>query len=706
QSAFKTLKEKTNSYLDQDDKRLVHKAVHFGAHAHEKQIRKSGDPYITHPIIVATILAEMRVDVDTLIAGILHDTIEDTDTNFDQLTREFGKQVALLVEGVTKLDKLKYRNLKEAQAETFVKMLFAMADDIRVIVIKLSDRLHNMRTIEFMSPSGQRRIARETIDIYAPIAERIGLKSVQSEMEAHAFKALQPAQFEHLTEKIKLVSGNRKKAVEKIRKNIEKSLLVSGLVATVQGRQKSIYSLYKKIKHKDSSFDQITDLFGVRIIVKELNQCYVALGVIHNLYPPIEHGFKDYIAVPKQNGYQSLHSVVKGPYGLTLEVQIRTDEMDDMCSAGIAAHWMYKRKKSQSNQSLMKARNWVNSLLKLQKDSGSSLEFYENLKNDMGTGEIYVFTPKGEVVQLPKNSTILDCAVAIHTWVGSHAKGATVNGEMARLGYVLKTGETVKIETANKLTVNTEWLGHVFTSRARTAIRKELKQIKDEDALILGHRMLDRALDTFGYSFERLDSRSIKRVLKTYQLKSMDELLKSFAYGELLPSIAARKLMPLLKQRRLDKQYKPKEAFTIDGSEGSIVHYPNCCQPVPGDNIVGYLSPAKGVVVHRDDCSNLVEIKKATPERMLESRWNVVTNGTFKTTIELDVINKTGVLAKLAAIIADQNVNIENISQTDKDGGYTKLTFVVDVVDKNQFAALVSKLLSYPEVLNAKRKTS
>lgn len=703
QAAFKKLKETTNPYLNTEEKAKLREAVHFGAYAHEKQIRKSGEPYITHPITVATVLAELRVDIDTLIAGVLHDTIEDTDISFQDIAKQFNEDVANLVEAVTKLDKLKFRNLKEAQAETFVKMLFAMADDIRVIIIKLSDRLHNMRTIGAMSASGQRRISRETLDVYAPIAERIGLKSIQHELEDHAFKALHPNQYKAISEASQKIAGNRKKAVEKIRKNIEKALLESAMHAEVTGRQKSPYSTYKKIKSKQVDIDQIHDLFGVRIVVKELYQCYLALGVIHNLYPPNENGFKDYIAVPKQNGYQSLHSVVTGPFGMRLEVQIRTEEMDQLSEAGVAAHWIYKHKGAHPTQSLTKARSWLNSLLKLQKDSGSSLEFYENLKADLGTDEIYVFTPKGDIVQLPLKSTVLDFAFAIHTSVGAHAESAVVNGNPATLSHQLDTGDSVSIKTTKGLTVTADWLRVVVTSKARTAIRKELKDIKDEDALILGHRMLDRALDTFGYSFEKLDPRAIKRVLKHYQLKSMDELLKAFAFGQLLPSIAARKLMPLMKQRRLDKDYQPKESLTIDGTEGSIVNYPNCCMPLPGDEITGYLSPSKGVVIHRSGCINLQETLKSAPERKVFCSWSVNTTGSFKTSLEVDVVNRTGVLANLAAMIASEDINIVTIDQKDKDTGFSQLQFTVEVENKAHAKQLMDQLEGHREVVNVKR---
>ncbi len=703
QAAFKSLKETTNPYLNPEEKSKLREAVHFGAHAHEKQIRKSGEPYITHPITVATVLAELRVDLDTLIAGVLHDTIEDTDVTHADITEHFNEDVAYLVEAVTKLDKLKFRNLKEAQAETFVKMLFAMADDIRVIIIKLSDRLHNMRTIGAMSASGQRRISRETLDVYAPIAERMGLKAIQHELEDHAFQALHPNQYKAIKDTSKKIAGNRKKAVEKIRKNIEKALLESAMHAEVTGRQKSAYSTYKKIKSKQVEIEDIHDLFGVRIVVKELHQCYLALGVIHNLYPPNENGFKDYIAVPKQNGYQSLHSVVTGPFGMKLEVQIRTEEMDQLSEAGVAAHWLYKHKDAQQTQSLTKARSWLNSLLKLQKDSGSSLEFYENLKGDLGTDEIYVFTPKGDIVQMPSKSTVLDFAYAIHTSVGSHAESAVVNGNPATLSQLLDTGDSVSIKTAKGLTVNPDWLRMVVTSKARTAIRKELKDIKDEDALILGHRMLDRALDTFGYSFEKLDPRSIKRVLKHYQLNSMDELLKAFAFGQLLPSIAARKLMPLMKQRRLNKDYQPKESLTIDGTEGSIVNFPNCCMPIPGDQITGYLSPTKGVVIHRSGCINLAETLKSSPEREVQCSWSVNTTGNFKTSLEVDVVNRTGVLANLAAVIAGEDINIVTIDQKDKDTGFSQLLFTVEVENKSHAQNLMDQLQSHREVLNVKR---
>ncbi len=704
QAAYKLLKQRSNTYLNPKQRSQLRKAVHFGAYCHQEQFRKSGEPYITHPLAVATILATLQVDVDTLISGVLHDTIEDTEATYEQLTVEFNADVAYLVEGVTKLEKIKFRNLKEAQAETFVKMLFAMAEDIRVIIIKLSDRLHNMRTINAMSVSGQRRISQETIDVYAPIAERLGLKNIQKEMEAHAFSALYPNQHKEVEKAIAQLAGNRKKAVDKIRKTIDKALVAEGLAATVLARQKSPYSTYKKSLAKKIDIESIHDLFGVRIIVKELSQCYLVLGIIHNIYPPNENGFKDYIAVPKQNGYQSLHTVVTGPLGLKLEVQIRTEEMDHMAEAGVAAHWIYKSKIGNNSPSLNKARNWLNSLLKLQKDSVSSLEFYENLKNDLGADEIYVFTPKGDVVQLPKRSTALDFAFAIHTTVGSHTENVQINGEIKSLSEELKTGDSIRVKTTDELTVHADWLRYVRTSKARTAIRKELKQIEDSEAMVLGHRMLDRALDTYDHSFEQLDPKAIKRTLNHFQLGSMEDLLKAFAYGELLPSIVAKKMLPLMKQRRISGEYIPKEALTIDGGEGSIVHYPNCCQPLPGDKITGHISHSKGIVIHRKNCVNLLEIAKNNPERLLLSNWALKVKGMYKSTLIVDVVNKTGVLASLAAVIAEQDVNIVSIDQFDKDSGFTELIFEVQVISKAHVEALINKLSVHRDVLNVARK--
>ncbi len=702
-SAQKTLTNLTNNYLKPKERLILSKAINYGATAHRKQFRKSGEPYITHPITVAAILAKHQFDINTLCAALLHDTIEDTDVTEKALKKQFNKTVAYLVQAVTKLDKLKFRNLHEAQAETFVKMLFAMAEDVRVIIIKLADRLHNMRTIAAMSEASRKRIARETLDVYAPIAERLGLKSIQEEMEDHAFSALLPNISEKIIKNVNELSGNRKKAIEKIHKKISKALLHSGLTPTVDGRQKSIYSIYKKQKRKNLKFEQIHDVFGIRVIVKSVQDCYIALGVIHGLYAPREHSFKDYIAVPKSNGYQSLHTLVTGPYGLAIEIQIRTDEMDKVCESGVAAHWMYKSNDHKNDKRLTLARNWLGSLLNLQKNTGSSLEFYENMKKDLVTDEIYVFTPRGKIIQLPLNSTVLDFAYAIHTKVGSHAVASEVNDKPTSLKQKLHTGQTVNIITDDKATPQTEWLQIVTTSKARTAIRQALKQIKDEDAVFVGHRMLDRALDTYGYSFDSLDKRSIKRVLKYYKKASMDELLKSFALGELLPSIAAKKLLPLLKQRGIGKTYSPKEALSITGKEGSIINYPHCCEPIVGDEIVGYLSPAKGIVVHRKNCANLEELEKH-PERMVVMNWDLEQTMMFQTTIQMDVINKQGVLAKLASVVADNHGNIERFEQLDRDGNYSGLEFHLSITDTDMLNNILYKLRQLPEVLKANRK--
>ena len=702
-AAYKTLTQNTLIYLNKSEQLLLDKAFQFGAQAHIKQFRKSGEPYITHPITVASILSELHFDINTLCAAILHDTIEDTEITEKDISKKFNKTIAYLVQAVTKLDKLKFRNLKEAQAESFVKMLFAMADDVRVIIIKLADRLHNMRTINAMSEASRKRIARETLDVFAPIAERLGLTKIQYEMEDHAFYALLPNVAEKIVNKVKEYSGNRKEAITQIQNKIVKSLLHSNLNAEVDGRQKSIYSIYKKQNKKNLDFEQIHDIYGIRVIVKTVQDCYIALGVIHGLYTPREQSFKDYIAVPKSNGYQSIHTLVTGPYGLAIEIQIRTAEMDAVCESGVAAHWMYKTDNAGTNSRLTLARNWLGSLLSLQKETGSSLEFYEDMKRDFITDEIYVFTPRGRIIQLPINATVLDFAFSIHTNIGFKAIAAEVNDKQSSLKQKLSTGQTVKIITGDDTSVKTEWLQHVTTSKARTAIRHELKQIKDEDAIFVGHKMLDRALDTFGSSFDTLDKRSIKRVLKYYKKESMDELLKSFAFAELLPSLAAKKLLPLLKQRGLNKDYSPKEAFAITGKEGSIINYPHCCEPIFNDDIVGFLSHAKGIVVHRKNCANLEELEKH-PERMVRMKWDLEKDMMFQTTINMDVINKQGVLAKLASVVADNQGNIERFEQVDHDGNYSGLEFHLSIVDTDKLDNILYKLRQLPEVLKASRK--
>lgn len=702
-AAYKALTRNTLRYLTNNEQKKLKKAFHFGANAHRNQFRKSGEPYITHPIAVASILSELNFDIDSLCAALLHDTIEDTEVTQDDLSQEFNNTVAYLVQAVTKLDKLKFRNLQEAQAESFVKMLFAMAEDVRVIIIKLADRLHNMRTIGAMSESSRKRIARETLDVFSPIAERLGLRKIQDEMQDHAFHALLPNVAEKISLQVKEFSGHRKGAIKKIKKKIIKALLHSHLTADVDGRQKSLYSIYSKQKRKNLNFEQIHDVFGIRVIVKTVQECYIALGVIHGLYTPRESSFKDYIAVPKTNGYQSIHTLVTGPYGLAIEIQIRTVDMDKVCESGVAAHWMYKSDDSSTGTRLTLARNWLGSLLNLQKETGSSLEFYENMKRDLMTDEIYVFTPRGKIIQLPMQSTVLDFAFAIHSNVGIKAISAEVNDKHASLKQKLESGQTVKIITSETSVLKAEWLRNVTTSKARTAIRHALKQIKEEDAIFVGHKMIDRALDTYGYSFDSLDKRSIKRVLKYYKKDNMDELLKSFALGELLPSIAARKLLPLLKQRSVGKNYSPKEAFSITGKEGSIINYPHCCEPIVDDEVVGYLSPAKGIMIHRKNCANLEELEK-NPERMIKMKWDLEKDIMFQTTIQMDVINKQGVLAKLASVVAENHGNIERFEQVDRDGNYSGLEFHLSIANTHKLENILYKLRQLPEVLKASRK--
>ena len=702
-SAYKTLTKLTSHYLSAPEQLLLNKAYQYGANAHISQFRKSGEPYITHPLTVACILAELNFDVNSLCAAVLHDTIEDTSVTQEDITSDFNETIAYLVQAVTKLDKLKFRNLKEAQAESFVKMLFAMAQDVRVIIIKLADRLHNMRTICAMSEASRKRIARETLDVFAPIAERLGLKKIQNEMQDHAFIALLPNVADKVSKNVDEFSGHRKEAIKKIKKKINKALIHSNLTAKVDGRQKSLYSIYRKQKRKNLAFDQIHDIFGIRVIVKSVQDCYIALGIIHGLYAPRENSFKDYIAIPKANGYQSIHTLVTGPFGLAMEIQIRTVDMDKVCETGVAAHWLYKKDAPESNSRLTIARNWLGGLLSLHKETGNSLEFYENMKSDLITDEIYVFTPKGKIIQLPLNATVLDFAFAIHTNVGTHAATAEINNKTVSLKQKLKTGQSVKIITDDKVSPRTEWLSIVTTSKARTSIRHSLKQIKDEDAVFVGHKMLDRALDTFGFSFDSIDKRSIKRVLKYYKKDSLNDLLKSFAFGELLPSIAAKKMLPLIKQRRISKQYSPKEAFPITGNEGSIINYPHCCEPIVNDEVVGYLSPVKGIVVHRKNCANLDELEKY-PERILVMNWDLESSVMFQTTIEMDVINKQGVLAKLASVVAENHGNIERFEQVDRDGNYSGLEFHLSISDTKILEIILHKLRQLPEVLKAYRK--
>jgi guanosine-3',5'-bis(diphosphate) 3'-pyrophosphohydrolase len=681
------LEQRLGAYLPRDQIARVRQAYQTGARAHEGQKRQSGEPYITHPVAVAGILAEIGMDAETIIAAILHDTLEDTPLSRSEIESAFGPTVAELVDGVTKLDKLRFRSVAEAAAESFRKMLLAMARDLRVILIKLADRLHNMRTLAAMAPEKRRRIARETLDIYAPIAQRLGMNRTRAELQDLGFRALYPDRYRIIAGRIKSVFGNRREAMGKIESALAARLEQENIRHRVVSRIKSPYSIYEKMRAQHKSFAQVMDVYGFRVVVAATMDCYRALGAIHALYKPLDGRFRDFIAIPKANGYQSLHTVLFGPFGAPIEIQIRTEEMDQVAERGVAAHWVYKTSSEPATAAQTRAREWVAGLVDEQTREASSLEFLENVKVDLFPDEVYLFTPKGRILALPRNATALDFAFAVHTDVGSHAVAARVDGNLAPLRQRLNSGETVEIITAPSAAPTPQWLEWVASAKARTAIRHFLKHLQHEDAVDFGHRMLDRALDARGTSLDAISGEALDRFLADARYKRLEELLSDIALGNRMPDQVAAQLVQALggAQDLLPHEAHAQEKILINGTERGVLSFGNCCNPVPGDDIVGFLSAGKGIVVHRHDCPNMPEYRK-TPERLVAIGWDREVTGDYRARLRIVVDNKPGVLATVAAAIAERNSNIENVEYQERDQQTSTLMFTIEVRNRKHLA--------------------
>jgi guanosine-3',5'-bis(diphosphate) 3'-pyrophosphohydrolase len=679
------LEQRLGTYLPADQIARVRQAYRTGAHAHAGQKRQSGEPYITHPVAVAGILAEIGMDAETIIAAILHDTLEDTPLSRAEIESAFGSTVAELVDGVTKLDKLRFRSVAEAAAESFRKMLLAMARDLRVILIKLADRLHNMRTLAAMAPEKRRRIARETLDIYAPIAQRLGMNRTRAELQDLGFRSLYPDRYRIIAERIKSVFGNRREAMAKIEAALAARLAQEKVPHRVVSRIKSPYSIYEKMRAQHKSFAQVMDVYGFRVITTTTMDCYRALGAIHALYKPLDGRFRDFIAIPKANGYQSLHTVLFGPFGAPIEIQIRTEEMDQVAERGVAAHWVYKTSSEPATAAQARAREWVAGLVDEQTREASSVEFLENVKVDLFPDEVYLFTPKGRILALPRNATALDFAFAVHTDVGSHAVAARVDGALAPLRQRLNSGETVEIITAPSAAPTPQWLEWVASAKARTAVRHFLKHLQHEDAVDFGHRMLDRALDACGTSLDAIPGAALDRYLAEARYKRLEELLADIALGNRMPDQVAAQLAQASGGAHALAPAHVQEKILISGAERGVLSFGNCCNPVPGDDIFGYLSAGKGIVVHRGDCPNMPEYRK-TPERIVAIGWDREVSGDYRARLRIVVDNKPGVLATVAASIAERNSNIENVEYQERDQQTSTLMFTIEVRNRKHLA--------------------
>ncbi len=693
------LRSLLNTYLEPDKVAVVLRAFEVGAQAHEGQVRKTGEPYILHPVAVASILAALRMDHFSVAAAVLHDTIEDTPLTKEEITDQFGVEIADLVDGVTKLDKMKFRTRREADAESFRKMLLAMSRDLRVIFIKLADRLHNMRTLGIMAPESRRRIARETLDVYAPIADRLGMNELKSELEDLGFASLHPWRHRTISEHVKEVTGNREEIIENIRKSLKRKMSETGVPCRIVGREKTPYSIYRKMQLRDLTFSEVMDVYAFRVITHSEPHCYMALGAAHALYQPRPGRFKDYIALPKANGYQSLHTVLSSPYGIPVEIQIRTEEMEVTAEKGAAAHWQYKTGEASGGTAQVRAREWLMQLVDVQRHTGDSLEFIDGAKSDLFPDEIFVFTPKGKIIDLRRNSTALDFAYAIHTDVGNHTKRVLVDKVEVPLSTRLNHGQTVEVVTDPDTNPSPEWLGFVATAKARTAIRHYIRSLESKDTVRLGLHMLESALNGRGSSMELVTQEQLEGLIADNQFERPEDLYQQIALGNLLASVIATRLAP-------DQSGDgAMEALEIAGSEGSAVDFAACCYPVPGDQIMGYLSAGKGVVVHRTSCRNVRELRKH-PDRCLAVRWASVTHSMFEVALKIISVNVPGSLASISASINEAGSNIEKVEQPDANPETATLMFILSVKNRDHMARIMRRVRRNRHVLRVSRISS
>ena len=703
---FEDLKTLLSSYLPAEQVSLVQEAFIVARDAHEGQTRSSGEPYITHPVAVATILAEMRLDYETVSAALLHDVIEDTPVTKEQLAAQFGSAVAELVYGVSKLDKLKFRDHKEAQAENFRKMVMAMVQDIRVILIKLADRTHNMRTLGALRPDKRRRIARETLEIFSPIANRLGIHSFKSELEELGFEALYPMRARILRESVKRARGNRKEVIDSVYKEIDGRLHEAGIKAAVYGREKNLYSIYNKMVKKELHFYEVMDIYAFRVIVDDIDTCYRVLGQMHSLYKPRPGRFKDYIAIPKTNGYQSLHTSLVGPHGVPVEIQIRTEYMDQMADKGVAAHWAYKSSGDATGSTAqIRAQRWMKNLLELQQSAGNSFEFIESVKTDLFPDEIYVFTPEGRILELPAGATPVDFAYAVHTDIGNSCVGARVERQPFPLSRPLTSGQTIEIITAPGARPNAAWLNFVVTSRARTKIRQFLKNLRTEESIILGRRLLSHSLG--GKKIEDVPADNLQQVLQDTRHESLDGLLADIGLGNQMSVVIARRLLGLHDQEPEKKTSSAHRKLPIRGAGGMLVTFAKCCRPIPGDAIIAHISPGKGLVVHQEGCPNIRGYNRE-PDKYQPVQWDMEHLGDqeFKTGIQVEVVNHQGVLAQLANVIAATGANIHSISTEERDARVYQVSLLITAKHRVHLADIMRKIRVMPDVVRVNRTTS
>jgi RelA/SpoT family (p)ppGpp synthetase len=677
----------------------VLEAYEFGAAAHQGQTRKSGEPYITHPVAVAQELGEMHLDSEAICAAILHDVVEDTEASLEQIREQFGEEVALIVDGVSKLDQIQFRSRAEAQAESFRKMMLAMIEDIRVILVKLSDRLHNMQTLGAMPAAKKKRIARETLDIYAPIANRLGINRLKVQLEDLGFKHLHPFRYRVLDNALKKSKGSQRQIVKRISEQFEKAMKEDGISGEVIGREKHLYSIYKKMAEKKRVLSDVVDVYGFRIIVDDVTTCYQTLGLVHQLYKPMPGRFKDYIAIPRINGYQSLHTTLFGPKGLPLEVQIRTRHMDRVAESGVASHWIYKADEKSDATPQRRAREWLANLAELQQ-SGTSEEFLESVKVDLFPDKIYVFTPKGDIMPLPKGATTVDFAYAVHTDIGDRTVAAKINRGLVPLRTPLQNGQTVEIITSRGAKPNPNWLTFVRSAKARTAIRNHMKNLRSTESVDLGKRLLDKSLKDLGSSLRKVGKVRMAEALDELGLNNTSELFEQLGLGERLAPLTARFLAGADEDGENEGDIA---SLVIAGTEGMVVSYAKCCYPLPGDDVMGYLTAGRGVVIHRNTCGNLSNFRKQ-PEKWIAVSWEGKIDRDFHCLIQCETRNRTGVLAEVAATIADSGSNIEQVEVISRHEDISVLTFLLQVHDRIHLAQIMRNVRKMPNVIRVSRE--
>lgn len=677
-------------YLDSEQVDQVRKAYFFAEKAHEGQYRRTGDPYIAHPLAVGLILAGMHMDSPSIMAGLLHDVIEDTHVSKEAISREFGDTVADLVDGVSKIGAIKFESKAEAQAENFRKMMLAMTKDIRVILVKLADRLHNMRTLGVLHPQKRRRIATETLEIYAPIANRLGMNDVRIELEDLGFQQLYPMRATRIKKAIIKARGNRKDMMGNIQNAIVAALERNHLPARVIGREKHLFSIYQKMKTQRKPFNEIMDVYGFRIIVENVDACYRVLGSVHNLYKPIPGRFKDYIAIPKSNGYQSLHTTLKGHNGVPIEIQIRTEEMEDMANSGIASHWLYKSDNDPAGGAQNRAKEWLKGLVEMQQRAGTSLEFIENVKIDLFPDEVYVFTPKGRILELPAGATPVDFAYAVHTDVGNACVAARIDHRLVPLSTAIQSGQTIQIITAPGARPNPAWLSFVTTAKARANIRHFLKTQRRSESIELGKRLLEKALAAYELALDNLPQERIRKALEDAGFQQIDDLLEDIGLGNQMAQLAARRLLPPEGMGGVTPdQSRP---LVIRGTEGLIINFAKCCRPIPGDTIIGHLSAGRGMVVHRDNCRNINQEQKQNPEKCLSVQWASDVHGEFSVDLKVELANERGILATLANSLSEVGANIEVINLKEKDAHISVVNLRLGVTDRLHLARIFRRL--------------